>query len=101
MGKRGPVKKFDAKLHMVLSGELKGALEQAALDCNETISDYVRRVLEMHLAEIWVSPASLKTELRQAAQARREATEERDQARQERDRLLGLIEATQKLLEDR
>jgi len=33
-------------------------------------------------------------------QARREAVEERDQARQERDRLLGLVEATQKLLED-
>ena len=33
-------------------------------------------------------------------QARREAGEERDQARQERDRLLGLVEATQKLLED-
>ncbi len=27
-------------------------------------------------------------------------TEEREQARQERDRLLGLVEATQKLLED-
>jgi len=33
-------------------------------------------------------------------QARREAGEERDLARQERDRLLGLVEATQKLLED-
>jgi len=33
-------------------------------------------------------------------QARREAVEEREQARQERDRLLGLVEATQKLLED-
>jgi len=33
-------------------------------------------------------------------QARREAGEERDQARLERDRLLGLVEATQKLLED-
>ena len=33
-------------------------------------------------------------------QARREAGEEREQARQERDRLLGLVEATQKLLED-
>ncbi|MEE8505829.1 MAG: hypothetical protein V3S40_06375 [Kiloniellales bacterium] len=37
---------------------------------------------------------------RERDQARREATEEHDQARQERDRLLGLIEATQKLLED-
>jgi len=37
---------------------------------------------------------------RERDQARREATEERDQARQERDRLLGLVEATQKLLED-
>ena len=37
---------------------------------------------------------------RERDQARREASEERDQARQERDRLLGLVEATQKLLED-
>ena len=37
---------------------------------------------------------------RERDQARREAGEERDQARQERDRLLGLVEATQKLLED-
>ena len=37
---------------------------------------------------------------RERDQARREAAEERDQARQERDRLLGLVEATQKLLED-
>ena len=37
---------------------------------------------------------------RERDQARREATEEREQARQERDRLLGLVEATQKLLVD-
>jgi len=37
---------------------------------------------------------------RERDEARREAGEERDQARQERDRLLGLVEATQKLLED-
>ncbi len=37
---------------------------------------------------------------RERDQARREAGEERDQARQERDRLLGLVEATQKLFED-
>ncbi len=37
---------------------------------------------------------------RERDQARREAGDERDQARQERDRLLGLVEATQKLLED-
>jgi len=37
---------------------------------------------------------------RERDQARRETAEERDQARQERDRLLGLVEATQKLLED-
>ncbi len=37
---------------------------------------------------------------RERDQARREASEERDQARQERDRLLGLVEATQKRLED-
>ena len=37
---------------------------------------------------------------RERDQARREVGEERDQARHERDRLLGLVEATQKLLED-
>ena len=37
---------------------------------------------------------------RERDQARHETSEERDQARQERDRLLGLVEATQKRLED-
>jgi len=37
---------------------------------------------------------------RERDQARREGAEEREHARQERDRLLGLVEATQKLLED-
>ncbi len=62
------------------------------------------RAEAIELGHLEVDRARLSEEVnrlrRERDQARREATEERDQARLERDRLLGLIEATQKLLED-
>ena len=46
MGKRGPERQFDEQLHLVLPASLKVRLEQAAKANGETMSEYVRRVLE-------------------------------------------------------
>ena len=53
--------------------------------------------LEAELEKVKADKTRIEAEL---AEARREGKQERDQARQERDRLLGIVEASQRQLED-
>ncbi len=73
-------------------------------DARQAPAEKPDRAEAIELGHLEVDRARLSEEVnrlrRERDQARREAAEERDQGRQERDRLLGLVEATQKLLED-
>ena len=53
--------------------------------------------LEAELEKVKADKTRIEADL---AEARREGKQERDQARQERDRLLGIVEASQRQLED-
>ena len=54
-------------------------------------------MLEAELEKVKAENARIEADL---AEARREGKQERDQARQERDRLLGIVEASQRQIED-